>query len=89
MKIHGFFNGSFATVTEVAVDGEGDVFVADFYNHRVQKFSADGTFLTTFGSNGNANGEFSYVIAIDVADDGSVFVADFGNNRIQKWRPGP
>ncbi len=87
MNIHGPFNGWFTTVTSVAVDDDGKVYIADFYNHRVQKFSADGTFLTAFGSKGNGDGEFSYAIAVDVADDGSVFVADFGNNRIQKWRP--
>ncbi len=88
MNIYGPFNGWFATVTAVATDKSGNVFVADFYNNRIQKFSPDGTFLTSFGRKGAGKGQFSYPIAIAVADDGSVFVADYGNNRIQKWQPG-
>ncbi len=88
MNIYGPFNGWFATVTSVATDRAGNVFVADFYNNRVQKFSADGTFLSSFGSKGSGPGQFLYPIALVVSDDGSVFVADYGNNRIQKWQPG-
>ncbi len=88
MNIHGPFNGWFATVTGVATDKAGNVFVADFYNNRVQKFSADGTFLSSFGTRGSGPGQFLYPIAVAISDDGSVFVADYGNNRIQKWQPG-
>jgi len=87
INIHGPFNGWFATVTGIAVDAQGNVFAADFYNDRVQKFAADGTFLTAFGAAGDGPGEFDHPIAVAIADDGTVFIADFGNNRIQKWRP--
>ncbi|RMF06938.1 MAG: 6-bladed beta-propeller, partial [Alphaproteobacteria bacterium] len=72
--------------TSIAVGPEGNIFVADFYNHRIQKFSPDGTFLTAFGSKGHAPGEFFHPIAVDVAPDGTVFVTDHGNSRVQKWR---
>ena len=87
MNIFGPFNGWFATVTSVAVDENGNVFVADFYNHRIQKFSPDGTFLTRFGAKGRAQGQFDHAIAVAVAGDGTVFAVDFGNNRIEKWQP--
>ncbi len=61
--------------------------MADFYNHRVQKFAPDGTFLASFGEHGSGPGAFTYAAAVAVADDGTVFVADFGNNRIEKWQP--
>ena len=87
INIHGPFNGWFATVTGIAVDAQGNVFAADFYNDRVQKFAADGTFLTAFGTAGDGPGQFDHPIAVAIADDGTVFVADYGNNRVQRWRP--
>lgn len=89
MNIFGPFNGWFAVVTGIAVGPNGNVFVADFYNHRIQKFAPDGTFLTSFGAQGTGPGQFQHPIAVDVAADGMVFVADYGNNRMQKWRPSP
>jgi DNA-binding beta-propeller fold protein YncE len=85
--IYGPFNGWFTTVTSIVSDGQGNLFVADFYNHRVQKFTADGTYLTSFGDKGTGPGQFDHAIAVAVAGNGTVFVADFLNNRIQKWRP--
>jgi hypothetical protein len=41
------------------VDGNGNVFVADPGNYRVQKFTNNGTFLTTWGSMGSGDGQFS------------------------------
>jgi glucose/arabinose dehydrogenase len=88
LNIFGPFNSWFATVTSIAIDQSDNVFVADFYNHRIQKFTSEGTFLTSFGVKGGGRGQFNHAIAVAVADDGTAFVADFGNNRIQKWRPG-
>jgi len=87
MNIYGPFEGWFATVTSITLDKAGNVFVADFYNNRIQKFSADGTFLAVFGEEGTAPGQFKHPIAMAVTDDGTIFVADYGNNRIQKWQP--
>ena len=84
-NIYGPFNGWFATVTGIAIGPKGNVLVADFYNHRVQKFAPDGTFLTSFGRRGKGRGALRYPIAVAVASDGNVFVADYGNNRITKW----
>jgi DNA-binding beta-propeller fold protein YncE len=72
----------------VSVDKAGNVFTADFYNNRIQKFSASGTFLTAFGEAGEGPGQMTYVTGVAVADDGSVFATDFAGNRITKWRPG-
>jgi len=88
MNIFGPFHGWFVTVTGVAVDQKGNVFVADFYNHRIQKFAPDGTFLTSFGAKGDAKGQFDHAIAVAVAGDGTVLAVDFGNNRIEKWQQG-
>lgn len=87
MNIFGTLPGWFATVTSVAIGPEGNVFVADFYNDRVQKFNPEGRFLTAFGSRGSGSGQFAYVTAVAVAPDGTVFATDLGNNRVLSFRP--
>lgn len=84
----GPFNGWFNVVTSIALGPEGRVFAADFHNNRVQVFTAEGEFLTSFGQTGSGAGEFDHAMAVDVAPDGTVFVADFHNNRVQEWKPG-
>ena len=48
-------------------------------NHRIQKFSSDGTFLATWGSYGSGNGQFYYPGGVAVDGSGNVYVADTGN----------
>ena len=62
--------------------------MTDTWNHRIQKFSPDGTFLTSWGSEGSGNGQFDspHGVAVDGSDN--VYVADSDNNRIQKFTPG-
>ncbi|MCF6256128.1 MAG: 6-bladed beta-propeller [Gammaproteobacteria bacterium] len=86
MNIFGSFNGWFATITGISVGPSGNVFVADFYNDRVQKFTSSGKFLNAFGI--KSTGPTHTSIAVAEADDGSVFVADYANHQVQKWRPG-
>ena len=74
----------------VAVDSAGNIYVSHFINLEgapagVQKFSADGTFLTEWGSRGSGDGRFSHPIGVAVDSKGNVYVADSGNHRIQKF----
>jgi len=69
----------------VAVAFDGTVYVADTYNHRIQRFSTTGSFLGKWGSQGSGDGQFSEPYGVAVAPDGTVYVADFGNNRIQRF----
>lgn len=85
MNVFGPFRGWFTTVTSVAVGPDGSVFAADFYNDRIQKFTAEGEFLTAFGQ--PVEGPGHGPIAVDVDGEGRVFVASFAGNRIEKWRP--
>ncbi|HDH08969.1 MAG TPA: 6-bladed beta-propeller, partial [Gammaproteobacteria bacterium] len=89
MDIFGPFNGWFATVTSITLDAQGNILVADFYNNRVQKFTPQGKFLSSFGKKGTGEGQFRKAIAVAVGADGSIFVTDFLNNRVQKWKPKP
>jgi hypothetical protein len=77
-------NGQFNGPHGVAVDGHGDVFVADGGNNRVQEFFATGKYITQFGSSGSGAGKFSDPLGIAVAG-GQAYVIDAGNNRVEKW----
>jgi sugar lactone lactonase YvrE len=78
-------NGQFDVPGAVAIDGAGNVFVADRDNDRIQRFDADGTFVLAWGTSGTGNGQFDTPRGIAVDDSGSVYVADSDNNRIQKF----
>jgi DNA-binding beta-propeller fold protein YncE len=69
------------------VDRDGHVYVADWRNDRVQKFSRDGAYLTTFGSTGAAVGELKRPADVAVDPDGNVYVADWGNERVSVFEP--
>ena len=53
-------------------------------NHRIQKFTSDGEFITSWGNYGSGDGEFISPEGIDVDDEGNVYVADFINDRVLK-----
>jgi hypothetical protein len=74
-------NGTNAPQTQPA-----PVFVVDWGNFRIQKFSSTGTFITKWGSEGTGNGQFKSTGGIAVDPFGNVFVADSDNHRIQKFK---
>ena len=65
----------------------GDVYVGDWRNDRVQKFSADGKFIFQLGRTGSGEGEFNRPSGVAVDADGDIYVADTGNNRVQLFNP--
>jgi DNA-binding beta-propeller fold protein YncE len=58
----------------IAVGADGDVYVADFNNNAIDKFSASGTFLGTFISSG-LNGP----TGLAFGPGGDLYVANFGS----------
>ena len=68
-----------------AVGPDGSLYVVDGGNNRVEKFTADGAFLSSFGAAGAATGQFNNPIAAAVGPDGTVYVTDRGNNRVQRF----
>jgi DNA-binding beta-propeller fold protein YncE len=79
--------GNFSKPTNVAVDKDGNLFVTDTLNDRVEVFDADGNFIRTFGKNGDAAGDFARPKGIAIDCDGHVWVADAMLNRLQVFTP--
>ncbi|MDK8462327.1 NHL repeat-containing protein [Marinobacter sp. SS13-12] len=85
LGLYGPFKGWLTTATSIAVGPEGSVFVVDFYNDRIQKFAADGGYLTAFGSEPENPGHTA--IAVAIGNDGTVWSVNFADNRVEKWEP--
>ena len=77
--------GYFKTPTGVAFDKNGNMYVADAGNHRIQKFDVSGQHVLIWGTKGAANGQFNFPAAIAIDPNGNLYVADENNHRIQKF----
>ncbi len=78
-------NGEFNAPTDVVVDGDGNVYVSDLYNNRIQKFDGEGNYLLQWGGPGAGDGEFNGPMSLAVDSMGGIYTADFNNHRIQKF----
>jgi predicted membrane-bound mannosyltransferase/DNA-binding beta-propeller fold protein YncE len=76
--------GTFNEPWGIAVGPDGSVYVSDTWNHRVQKFSAEGEPITTWGhyGQGDTPDAFWGPRGLAVDREGNVYVADTGNKRI-------
>ncbi|HUG14913.1 MAG TPA: NHL repeat-containing protein [Thermomicrobiales bacterium] len=79
----------------IAIDGSGNVFVADTWNHRIQVFAADGTYLFGWGHFYDARDDPAATTQNPGAfygprglalHDGLLFVTDTGNERVQVFQ---
>ncbi len=77
----GFGKGEFRLPKDVAVDEEGNIYVLDTQNDRVQKFDNQGNFILEFGKHGRSKGEFMNPTGIFVKD--RIYITDTYNDRIQ------
>jgi len=77
----------------VAVDGRGNIYIADRENHRVRRVSAAGTITTIagtgtsgFSGDGGPAAAARLYVPSGVAVDGrgNVYIADLGNNRVRR-----
>lgn len=96
-SVEGFQDGDalsarFNTPSAVALDKQGNIFIADTSNNRIRKLSADGRTVSTIAGSGAtgfkdgpaAEAEFDGPIGVAVDRDGNVFVADTYNDSIRK-----
>ena len=69
----------------IAVDSGNNVYVADAYNYRVEKFDSDGNYLAQWGSIGTGPGQFYEPVGVAVDSSNNVYVADNFNRNVQKF----
>ena len=62
---------------KVAVDGTGNIYTLAYFNEAVFVFSAEGRYLSRFGSMGDAKGQFTAPRSIAIDNLGRVYIADF------------
>ncbi len=75
--------GDFAKPSGLAVDQDGNLYVCDTLNDRIEVFDADGKFISTYGKNGDGPGYFARPKGIAIDGDGHIWVADGMQDRVQ------
>ena len=76
-------NGKFQSITGIAVDNKGYLYVADRNLHCIQKFTLSGR---QFGSKGTAEGQFNSPYGLVLSQSELLFVCDCDNHRIQVYK---
>ena len=84
--------GQFFEPHAVAVGPDGNLYVADSGNGRVQVVAPSGAFVRAWGSAGSGHGQFEQLVGIGVGGSGSVYTAEAfngstGSGRVQKFDP--
>ena len=75
--------GKFDVPWGITTDAQGNLFISDTSNARVQKFKPDGSAVLTWGRDGGYDGAFFYPRGLAVDFVGNIYVADEGNHWIQ------
>jgi uncharacterized protein (TIGR03663 family) len=78
-------SGTFNEPWGIALDQNGNVLVADTWNHRIQKFDQNGKFLNRWGIAGTAEDGLDRLWGprgLAVSKDGKIYVTDTGNKRV-------
>ena len=76
--------GNFLFPQQISEDNQGNLYVTDLGNSRIQIFDSSGNFINTWGVNGSGAGEFNSPQGIAVTEN-FVFVSDNILNKIQKF----
>jgi sugar lactone lactonase YvrE len=69
----------------IAVDAQGNYYVIEAANNRIQRFNPGGVFLNQWGGQGSGEGQFEHPTGIAVAGDDTVYVVDTINHLILRF----
>jgi DNA-binding beta-propeller fold protein YncE len=77
------FEGYYGTYGDLAFGPDGNLYVLDPYNSRIQVLSPDGTYLRAWGEEGAGEGQFNLPTGIGIDTAGRVYVTELANKRLQ------
>ncbi|CAF0998952.1 unnamed protein product [Adineta steineri] len=72
----------------IIVDGLGQIYVADFCNHRIMRWcegKEEGEIIVGGNGQGNQSNQLNGPYGLSFDDEGNLYVADSFNHRIQKF----
>lgn len=69
----------------LTLDNQGNIYVSDTFNARIQKFNPEGQYLLQFGSLGEGDGQFQTPGGIVVDSKGNIYVVDLTRRNVQKF----
>lgn len=81
----GFAPGEFAFVTDAVKDAQGHIYIGEYgASDRIQKFTAEGEFISRWGGTGSESGQFLRPQSL-VVDGDTLWIADACNHRIARY----
>lgn len=81
-SLEAWYGQSLENKPYLAISPEGTVCASDPEGYRILCFTLDGTFVTAFGSYGQAGDQFGLPSGLAFAPDGALWVVDSGNSRV-------
>jgi RHS repeat-associated protein len=75
-------NGQVNEAAGIAMDSEGNIWIADTYNNRIEEFSSAGTFIQKFGGPSIGEGELNHPSGLAIDKSGNIWVTNTGKNRV-------
>jgi sugar lactone lactonase YvrE len=80
-------NIAFHIPSDIARDDQGNIYILDSGNHRIQKFDSEGNYLATIGNRGQGPGELYFPLSLEVDSKGYLYISDPQNQRVQILKP--
>ena len=89
-NVSGADNMHLNTPVDLVLDYKSTMFIADRYNHRIQKYvrgSMNGTTVAGFGNGTSSNSLYGLgsPVHLIVDDEENLYIAESGNNRVSWW----
>ena len=81
-------DGSLVWPTSIAIDREGNIYVADEWLNRISTFTKDGDWVSKWGNPGEGDGEINRPSGLAFDGDDNLYMVDSLNNRIQVFTKG-